>query len=351
MLDVDTSIELFHRCVMPSLLYGSEVWTFDSNNIATLNVLYKGFLKQIMHVHRSTPTCMVLGETGQPQLQRLIAQRQVSFWAKLKYDAVPRLSKLILPALVGLHGNRTSRTITSKDKTKKELTFDFKWISTVRHTLNHLGLGFMFDSPYPIEPREVLTEVKRRLADSSTQVWRSEVDEHPQCVNYRMFKREWGMSPFLTALPQPQRTWLSEFRTRCHNLPICQNKFAKTDAPTQLKLRFCPLCHLNEIGDEFHYIFKCNAFAAKRKQLIQPYFRERPNALKFQELFESTDPDVLMKLAKFTQIVMKTFANEKPPSPIRLQVSYTTRAGRVTKRPVRLADYPIANQTVGLELP
>ena len=100
---------------------------------------------------------------------------------------------------------------------------------------------------------------------------------------------------------------------------------------------------MNEIGDEFHYIFKCKAFAAKRKQLIQPCFRERPNALKFQELFESADPDVLMKLAKFTQIVMKTFAYEKPPSPIRLQVSYTTRAGRVTKRPIRLADSLIVN--------
>ena len=43
-LDVDTSIELFHRCVMPILLYGSEVWAFDSNNIATLDVLHKGFL-------------------------------------------------------------------------------------------------------------------------------------------------------------------------------------------------------------------------------------------------------------------------------------------------------------------
>ena len=88
---------------------------------------------------------------------------------------------------------------------------------------------------------------------------------------------------------------------------------------------------------------KCNAFAAKRKQLILPCFRGRPNALKFQELFESTDPDVLMKLAKFTQIVMKAFAYEKAPSPIRLQLSYTTRAGRVTQRPVRLADSLIVN--------
>ena len=293
-----------------------------------------------MHVHISTPTCMVFGETGQPQLMRLIAQRQVGFWAKLKFDAVPRLSKLILPALVGLHGNRMSRTITTKDKIKKELKFDFKWLTSLRNTLDHLGLGYIFECFYS-EPREVLTEVKRRFTDSNTQLWRSEVDEHPLCVNYRMFKREWGMSPYLTVLPQPQRTWLTKFRTRCHNLPICQNKFAKPGAPAKSKC--CTLCNIDEIGDEFHYIFKCDAFSANRKKLIPAYFSERPNIIKFQELFESNDPEILFKLANFSQVVMKSFLYEKPTSPVKLQESYTTRAGRVTKRPVRLADSLLAN--------
>ena len=184
-----------------------------------------------MHVHISTPSCMVFGETGQPQLQRLIAQRQVGFWAKLKFDDVPRLSKLILPALVGLHGNRTCRTITTKDKVKKVLMFDFKWISTLRHTLDHLGMGYIFDSFCLSEPREVLTEVKRRFADSSTQVWRSEVDDHPMCVIYRMFKREWGMSPYLTVLQQPSAHGLQNFALGAIIYP-----FARADSPSRVPL-------------------------------------------------------------------------------------------------------------------
>ena len=219
--------------------------------------------------------------------------------------------------------------------------FDFKWISTLRHTLDHLGMGYIFDSFCLSEPREVLTEVKRRFADSSTQVWRSEVDDHPMCVIYRMFKREWGMSPYLTVLQQPQRTWLTKFRTRCHNLPICQSRFAKPSAP--IKPNLCTLCKMDEIGDEFHYIFKCNAFSAQRKKFILPYFYERPNIIKFQELFESSDPEILSKLANFTQLVMKSFPYDTPMSPVRLQESYTTRVGRVTKRPVRLADSLISN--------
>ena len=100
---------------------------------------------------------------------------------------------------------------------------------------------------------------------------------------------------------------------------------------------------MDELGDEFHYIFKCNAFSANRKKLILPYFVEKPNSIKFQELFESTDPEILSKLANFTQVVMKSFPYDKPLSPVKLQESYTTRAGRVTKRPVRLADSLVSN--------
>ena len=90
-------------------------------------------------------------------------------------------------------------------------------------------------------------------------------------------------------------------------------------------------------------MFKCKVFSVSRKKYILPYFSERPNIIKFQELFESNDPEILFKLANFTQVVMKSFPYDKPLSPIKLQESYTTRAGWVTKRPVRLADSLVLN--------
>ena len=101
-LDIDTAMELFQRCVMPILLYGSEIWAFDKH-VSSLEVFYKGFLKQILHVYKATPTCMVLGETGQPKLSDLAFLRQLGFWAKLTYDEVPRMSKHILPIVTHLH--------------------------------------------------------------------------------------------------------------------------------------------------------------------------------------------------------------------------------------------------------
>ena len=100
----------------------------------------------------------------------------------------------------------------------------------------------------------------------------------------------------------------------------------------------CTLCNMDEIGDDFHYIFNCKAFSASRKKYIPPYFSERPNIIKFQALFESNDPEILYNLANFTQVVMKSFPYDKPLSPVRLQESYITRVGRITKKPVRLVD-------------
>ena len=139
------------------------------------------------------------------------------------------------------------------------------------------------------------------------------------------------MSPYLTVLPQPQRTWLTKFRTRCHSLPICQNKFAKPGAPS--KSKSCTLCNMDEIGDEFHYIFKCSWLESKRRKLIPPRFTSSPNALAFHDLFNSEETDVLTNLARFAKAIMNEFSYEKPPSPVRLRATHVTRSGRVSKRP------------------
>ena len=338
-LDVDTSLELFQRCVMPILMYGSEIWAYDIGHIAELDVLYKGFIKQILHVYGATPTCMVFGESGQPDLNSLISTRQVGFWAKLAHDATPRLSKLILPVVTGLQGKPTPMHGSGR-----ESHFDFKWLSHLRRTLNELGLGYMFDQTIA-DPKFILLEVKKRMKDSRTQIWQGEIREHLECVNYRMFKNEWGLSPYLVLLPLGQRTLITKFRTRNHNLPVCPNSHfkrktddGKGEAKKGMALH-CPLCRLNEIGDEYHYIFKCPAFASDRKKLIDTRFTSRPNALKFQELFESSDIEVLSKLSKFTNSIMSNFAAEKPWSPLRVKESYTLRSGRVTKRPPKLKDF------------
>ena len=148
-----------------------------------------------------------------------------------------------------------------------------------------------------------------------------------------MFKSLPELSPYLTVLPLNLRIPICRFRTRCHNLPVCAQRFNKNVSESKLK---CPLCDLNDVGDEFHYIFKCNAFSAVRDKFIPTRFSKLPNSIKFQELFDSSDSKTLTHLAKFISIVLESFTYEKEDSPVKLRSTHTTRAGRISKPPIRL---------------
>ena len=80
-LPFDIQLDLFDKCVLPVLLYGSEIWAFE--NLALCEKLQLKFLKIILNVHQSTSTCMVLGEVGKFPVAVEAKCRQLSFWYKL----------------------------------------------------------------------------------------------------------------------------------------------------------------------------------------------------------------------------------------------------------------------------
>ena len=96
-----------------------------------------------------------------------------------------------------------------------------------------------------------------------------------------------------------------KFRTGNHKLPVETGRWDGTDVSD----RKCPLCSINDIGDEYHYLFKCPHFTSERSKYIKPYYYRRPNMLKFGELFRSTNVSLLTKLGKFVEIILKSFNN------------------------------------------
>ena len=80
LLPIDIQIDLFHKTVLPILLYGCEVW--GCADISDVEVFYRKFLKIILGVGRSTPNCIAYGETGTLPLQLAIFKRIISFLVK-----------------------------------------------------------------------------------------------------------------------------------------------------------------------------------------------------------------------------------------------------------------------------
>jgi len=80
------------------------------------------------------------------------------------------------------------------------------------------------------------------------------------------------------------------------------NKWTNEHTDRQIDLyvcRRCQVCGSGDVEDEFHFVFKCEAYADIRHVYIKSYYYRRPSVMKFISLFNSTNTSVLHKLAIF----------------------------------------------------
>ena len=61
-IPIDLQLKLFHSIVEPILLYGSEVWGFETTR--EIERIHLQFCKRILSMRKSTPNFMVYGELG-----------------------------------------------------------------------------------------------------------------------------------------------------------------------------------------------------------------------------------------------------------------------------------------------
>ena len=274
-LPVDLMIELFDKLVTPILTYGAEVWGFGDNVL--LERLYLKFMKMVLHVKRSTPSCMVYGETGTFPIQLSILQKMLGFWSKLCNSERPHKISVTLYRLL------------------KELdlrgVYSSPWILKVKNVLDSLGMSDLWiNDNFNVEWFKVA--VKLRLKDQYLQSWTAETEGLSYCTIYRLFKNQFGVEKYLCNLSVNDRITLTKFRTSNIAIPINSMRFNNIAR----KDRKCELCNANEIGDEFHYLMKCEYFTTERKVFLKRYYFTRPNSQKFASLLNCEKPAVLKNL-------------------------------------------------------
>ena len=99
--------------------------------------------------------------------------------------------------------------------------------------------------------------VKESLKNAYIQEWYSLIDNNSIFINYRILKNEFCEEPYLTKIPSSCAISLLRFRVTNNYLPVNRLRY-------QNILRYdrkCEKCNLNEIGDEFHYLFVCPFFS------------------------------------------------------------------------------------------
>ena len=95
------------------------------------------------------------------------------------------------------------------------------------------------------------------------QKWNSDVYSSPKCINYRIFKTDFKTEFYFTELQSKFYIPIARFRTTNHRLPIERGRWENIERSQ----RFCTLCTLNALGDEFHYLFEFFKETRKKKHI------------------------------------------------------------------------------------
>ena len=67
----------------------------------------------------------------------------------------------------------------------------------------------------------------------------------------------------------------------------------------------CTLWNLNDIEDEFHFVFKCPFYSLLRKQYIKAYYYKKPSVFKMIQFFSVQNVTELCNLGKYLHLATK----------------------------------------------
>ena len=286
LLPIDIMLELFDKLVIPIISYGAEVWGYS--NTLIIEKLHLKFLKMLLHVKRSTPNCMVYGELGAYPLHITTNSKILGFWSRICNDKrQDKISVTIYKLL---------KVLDDKG------IFTSQWIAHVKWLLDSLGMSDLWLNSH-FNPEWFKSAIALRLRDQYIQSWSNDVNNSNLCANYKLFKTSFKLESYLLKLHVSERVILTKFRTSNLLIPVNSMRFSGVDRAE----RRCDVCELNEIGDEFHYLFVCSFFSTERKLYLKKLYYIRPNILKFAELLKGEQLGPTRKLVKFIKIISHIF--------------------------------------------
>ena len=178
----------------------------------------------------------------------------------------------------------------------------------MKSILDECGLSYVWFNQYFDGGKNILVKlVENSFKSQYLQTWSSSVNESGKCYNYKIYKTEHKLENFYCSLPDVHIQTLVNFRLCNNHMPVEKCRWLGINRQD----RRCTLCNMLDIGDEFHYLFRCTHFNNDRNKYL-PFIRRIPaNVLSFRNIMLENDTEKLIKLCKFVSIVMKTLKN--PP--------------------------------------
>ena len=282
-----TACEIFDKCILPILTYGSEVWGPYANEL--IECVHNKFCKLQLGVGASTPTPAVLGECGRDRIYVSCVIKCIKYWLKL--ISVPTDS--LLGASYSFLYNQTKLGKVN-------------WASDVKHILLKYGFGWAWENQFVQHESLFIKMFSDRVKDCELQQWKSDVNSMSKLKTYSLFKENREREGYLNLyLPRRLRVSLARFRTGNHNLEIEKGRHKNL----LLEDRLCKFCGFFNssvaIEDEYHVLFNCIAYHDIRSIFIASE-THTSNLYNFVSLMKNNNPQVVISLAHFINKMFKT---------------------------------------------
>ena len=283
-LRVSSLIKIFEKVIEPIILYNCEIsqaflpnnWSFIKfkeniwNQNDEISKVLNSFLRQILGVRKKTTTWGILSETGKYPLIMKVYIQIMKYWTRLLHIE----SKYMQESLINSHN------IWNLNKNS--------WFRTIEYLIKYTNMELTFKIEDIIsKPNKFLEEFKLRLHKKFLNFWNEEVNSKKdgKLDFYNNTKKQFSFEKYLDIIKREYRIPLTSIRLSSHNLPVEKLRYQKV----RRDKRLCQICDLKEIGDEMHYLTKCEN--ANMKSLRCIFLN---NIKKIQQQFEKFECQNIM---------------------------------------------------------
>ena len=169
-LAVDTFIDLLEKLVLPVLLYGSEIWGYA--NPKPLQIMLNHTMRRFLRLHKTTSTCMLIGELGLKEVSEYIENRMLNFWYKIATGEENKISTILYKWIHMLYNQNVYKS---------------PWLHKIKTSLDHMGKSYLFDNVKCIPgPEAFKNKIKILLNDIYNQKWSSDRANNSVCQSYTL---------------------------------------------------------------------------------------------------------------------------------------------------------------------
>ena len=179
-LNTSVYFKLFDAQVLPSLLYGSELWGLSKRH--TIEKAHLFACKRILNVDSRSPNTLCYGELGRFPVYICAVIRAVKYWLRLCKMSTDRLPKQAY--LMMLSGNTLGQR---------------NWVQLIRTTLSRFGFGYVWINGV-VNERSFLRSFRRRLCDCFLQEWSAKVSGNTRFAFYSSFKKDLQCERYLCTI-------------------------------------------------------------------------------------------------------------------------------------------------------